>query len=238
MTCLIQCKSERGINEVYNLPDKRLKELSFGIVNLKEGDRFGETLNKREAVLIVLNGKISLKGDGYSHGLIDEKIYKQGQYSGAIYCPPGIFAIKAITDCKVAIFRRWCADKYKGKESALISPSQISSKEFDKIITQTIFVNDDQESGFSVGEAFIIKYACEITEKLFSTSEFKESEVIIYFGSNSSEVCGDFSLSGDYTEKDEIKKNQTLIIPENCTLNLNLNKDTYCVWMKGKVKKD
>jgi hypothetical protein len=224
------------MNEIYSLPDRRLKELSFGIANLKEGDRFGETLNKREAVLVLLSGSVSIKGEGYNHGKIEgcKSIAEENPVS--IYCPPGLFASKAVSDSKIAIFRRWCEDKYKGEKPEVVSSETIKIQKTDQFTKRTIFVNDNAGSGFTVGEAVADEKIEVKGSQLFSNDPAAGgSEALMYFFSEDGEPCASYSISGsEGDEKGSINNNQTLIVPEGSSVDLGLEKSTCIIWIEGK----
>lgn len=236
MTYLLNYSSERGMNEIYSLPDRRLKELSFGIANLKEGDRFGETLNKREAVLVLLSGSVNLKGDGYNHGKIEGSKSITQEDPVSIYCPPGLFASKAVSDTKIAIFRRWCEDKYKGEKPLVVSPEMIKVEKSENLTRRTIFVNDNDSSGFTVGEAVTEDKTNLKGSQLFKNDPAEGgSEALAYFYNEKSDNCSKYSIKGsDGDESGIISNNQTLIVPEGSQLELEVEASTCIIWIEGK----
>ncbi|MFW5858216.1 MAG: 5-deoxy-glucuronate isomerase, partial [Planctomycetota bacterium] len=123
MSCLIQKSLQRGMTELYGLPDRRLAHLSFGVARLEPGDRFGETLNRREAVLVLLAGRAHVKGQGFDLGEIDAAAAPDAAPT-AIYCGPGLFTVKARTEAEVLVLRRECGPKYKN-DSRLLDPAEI-----------------------------------------------------------------------------------------------------------------
>lgn len=238
MTHLIDSQCQRGMNEVYSLPDRRLKELSFGIANLKKGDRFGETLNKREAVLVLLKGAVNLKGDGYNHGEITGRNSITDEKTTAIYCPPGLFASKAITDTQIAILRRWCDSKYKGEKSTVVMPEKIQTENLNGIIKREVFQNNNPASGFKVGEALINHKTTDIQNIILSKAITEnKAEALIYVFNENENSCGEFSLKSPLEEESgTITSGQALIVPAGSDLKLTLAENTYCVWIEGKIE--
>jgi 5-deoxy-D-glucuronate isomerase len=154
MDCLVEKPFQRGMNELYGLPDRRLKRLSAGVARLEAGDRFGETLNAREAVLIFLWGSARVRGDNFDFGEVSGR---ESPFEGrptAIYCPPGLFGAKAMSECGILVLRRECAKEYKGTPRLIESGEVVCNGEpgTDEMARCRIWTPGEEGSSLVVGE--------------------------------------------------------------------------------------
>ncbi|MHC4887300.1 MAG: 5-deoxy-glucuronate isomerase [Planctomycetota bacterium] len=159
MPNLIRKPLTRGMTIISGIEESLLHGLSMGIISLKEGDRFGETLNCREAVLVLLHGSIKMRGEGFDHGEISARDTVFGGAPAAAYCPPGMYSIKARTDCSLAVFRYELDKKNKGAPPLLIQPQDLNettSGEGEAAIRRrTLCDLSGSTSGLQIGETVI-----------------------------------------------------------------------------------
>lgn len=166
MTCLIRRELQRGMTEYYGLPDRRLGSLSFGVASLAPGDRFGETLNRREGVLVLLNGRVHVKGQGFDLGELEAGAGEPDEPPVAIYCAPGLFTVKARSEAELLVLRRECGKKYKST-SRLLTNEDIRTHdtgEGDTLCRRRVFYRPTMEgSGLFAGSTHLQPGAGETT---------------------------------------------------------------------------
>jgi hypothetical protein len=220
------------------MPDRRLRELAFGVAELKAGDRFGETLNKREGVLVLIDGAIKIKGDGFNHGKIQANFKDNGNLPVAVYCPSGLFAAKAVTDAKMAVFRRWCPDGYKGENSKVIPPEKVVSEANEGINVSTIFTSENPETGFVTGETTI----CEGTKDVVPSSLFNDGvksgslEGLMFFLLDPSADAMVLIDGPEGEENIKISNMQTIIVPASSSVKITVKSgELTCLWTVGKA---
>lgn len=209
----------RGLTDLYGLPDRRLKKLSIGLASLSTGDRFAETLNRREAVLVLLHGRIYLKGQGFDFGEIDagQEAFEDS-VSGA-YCPPGLFAIKANSDCDVVIMRWEGPHDWKGGQARVIIPDKVREQASGGKEATVRFLHEpaNRESAITVG---ITRFSASVSGAgllpAASSIAAGKAEGICLFRFESEDETAQVELSafGDAPEEIiDVRHNDVIIIP-------------------------
>jgi hypothetical protein len=239
LSTLIRCPLERGINDYYGLPDRRLQHLSFGIAHLQDGDRFGETLNKREGILVLLDGKVLLKGDKYDHGEVAVDPPDQVPPT-ATYCPPGLFTMKAREPARVAIFRRECGTLSKKTDSQMISAvgATPSNTPANGIACHRVYENS--ESGFTVG----CTHCSEAEDRAlgpgdifreFASSPKQEGLLFFRLPQKESPAPTIRVQRPDGEETHSLQDLDLVILPADTTFQLQATAPLTCLWMTGRL---
>ena len=105
MTFCIRKSPSRGLTALYGFPQKPVTTLSMGLVHLDPGDRFGETLNRRECVLLLLRGAIAIKGNAIEPVSLSAPVDLLAESPTLIHCPPGIFSMKSEQGAELLLIR-------------------------------------------------------------------------------------------------------------------------------------
>ena len=102
MNYLTEYKVKDGFSKVVKTGDGDLKYIEFGIISLKAGKEYSGSTAASEWAFIVLGGKCSIAGEGFSFNAGERKDVFSGK-PHTVYIPCGrSFTIKAVTDVEIA----------------------------------------------------------------------------------------------------------------------------------------
>ena len=146
-----------GFTKIAKLGDGDLTLTEFGIISLKQGERFAADTGAFETALIVLGGTCSVSGEGFDFRSVGER---KDVFSGkphTVYIPCGHrYTVAAETDVEVA----WAAAPSSLKtEAYVITPDQVKEVHIGKESYQRdayLMLTDAFPSAhLFIGEAFV-----------------------------------------------------------------------------------
>lgn len=146
-----------GFTKIATLGDGDLTLTEFGIISLKQGERFAADTGAFETALIVLGGTCSVSGEGFDFRSVGER---KDVFSGkphTVYIPCGHrYTVAAETDVEVA----WAAAPSSLKtEAYVITPDQVKEVHIGKESYQRdayLMLTDAFPSAhLFIGEAFV-----------------------------------------------------------------------------------
>jgi 5-deoxy-glucuronate isomerase len=157
MEYLKHYQPRNGFTRISTIGDGDLKLTEFGIINLKKGEAYEDKTGTSEVVLIVLGGKCSVSGDGFSFESVGERANVFSGKPHSLYIPYGKnYKITGTTDVEIA----WTASPSTLKiEPYMIAPGQVKEVHLGKENYQRdaylILTEEFQSSHFFIGEAFV-----------------------------------------------------------------------------------
>lgn len=237
MSSLIEATFDRGINELYGLPDRRVKTLAMGVAHLEPGDRFGETLNRREGVLVLLSGTAAIRGHGFDHGEVATCADCFSQVPVVLYCPPGLYAIKAKKACEVLVIRRDCAKDYQGLGAVVLDPTGFEEEELPQGAGRQRILHTpcDDGSALVVGQTVLAGSGSAVAPvPALATGEGADTEALLYvrLPDGSGSVTGE--LSGpEGVEEFTLTNRSGVLVPAGHTIQLTAQSPALCLWASG-----
>lgn len=122
MSYKIKYTPKNGFISLIDKKNKFLKNIQFGILNLKKSSYSEKSLDL-ETILVILSGKCSVRVDGNKWDSIGERDDVFGGKAYAIYIPPNSdFTVEAIEKVEIAVCK--APASFKG-EPKLIIPSEV-----------------------------------------------------------------------------------------------------------------
>lgn len=233
MPNLIRKPLTRGMTIISGIEDTTLGGLSMGLISLKKDDRFGETLNSREAIVVLLHGRAKIRGEGFDYGEVSARETVFDGAPVAFYCPPGMYSIKAKSNCALAVFRYELEKKNKGAAPMLIRPIQIEDSATGsgetRITRRTICDLSASVSGLRVGEAVFGPSASGLPTELLSQVSSGKSGALLFLAFD--DGIGEGTLRID-NEEFPLEDNDTMIIMpgEKISGFTPANKSAFCLW--------
>jgi len=126
MNHLLRPQLGRGYTEVLKPPTSGLRYITFGVVNLADGDTYSDATGSQEAVGVILGGKCAVKGSGFDWGVVGQRrnVF-EGRATG-FYLPIGTnFTLTASGPCSVALCK--APSELKSKP-VLVPPDEVKVK--------------------------------------------------------------------------------------------------------------
>ncbi|MFO7937327.1 MAG: 5-deoxy-glucuronate isomerase [Kiritimatiellia bacterium] len=150
-------KPQNGFTKISSIGDGDLKLTEFGIISLNKGQDFSAENGDFEVALIILGGKCSISGEGFSFSAIGERkdVFSGKPYT--VYLPVNTaYTISADTDVEIA----WTASPSSYRTDAyVITPEQVKEAHIGKDTYQRdayLMLTDDYPADhFFIGEAFV-----------------------------------------------------------------------------------
>jgi 5-deoxy-glucuronate isomerase len=157
MEYLKHYESQSGFTKISTIGDGDLELTEFGIINLKQDETYSAKSGESEVALIILGGKCSVTGDGFTFKNLGERkdVFSGKPYT--VYIPCGkSYEIKADTDVELA----WTASPSDlDVEAYVITPKQVKEVHIGKDSYERdayLMLTDEYPSKhLYIGEAFI-----------------------------------------------------------------------------------
>jgi len=104
MTLLKSYEAEPGYNRVAGGAGSSLKQLELGILNLRKGETFKDQTGDRELAAIVLQGRCSVAGNGFSFAEVGRRRSVFAGRACAVYLPIRTgFTVNCSDNCEIAM---------------------------------------------------------------------------------------------------------------------------------------
>jgi 5-deoxy-D-glucuronate isomerase len=234
MSCLIREPLKRGMTDLYGLPDRRLQTLSTGAAVLTAEDRYGETLNRREGMVVFLHGAVRIRGEGFDYGEVQLRRDPLTEPPHALYCPPGLFAIKALTDSEFIILRRECGKEEKGGPPALVPPAEspVRTEGTGDAALACRLLRGPQTPGTDlvIGETQYAPAASGAPCLGPELAQGPEREGLLFFRMGTPEAVATVRLEGE-EEPVEARSNDVVIVPAGTPATVSANgAPVCCIW--------
>jgi len=99
--------------------------VGFEAYDLTRGAHIAVKTESRESCVVVLSGKISVRGEGFDSGVIGQRENVFEGLPWSVYLPPGVaYTIEAASDCEIAI----CSAPAEGRLPArVIAPADVET---------------------------------------------------------------------------------------------------------------
>ena len=157
MDYLKHYKPQNGFTKIASLGDGDLKMTEFGLIKLKQGECYNSESGKFEVALIILGGKCSIDGDGFTFNDIGKRkdVFSGKPYT--VYIPCGkAYSISADSDVEIA----WTASPTELEaEAYMITPEQVKEAHIGNENYQRdaylILTDEHTSDNFFIGEAFV-----------------------------------------------------------------------------------
>lgn len=216
------CRKEcgQGLTMIYGHPDQRVRNLSMGIVSLREEDRFGETLNRRECLIFLLEGHISLKGNTIPPSTIERHADTSIATPPVVYCPPGIFSIKAHRASTLLILRGDLENNTEGM-AASVTPSCPRTSPCQSI--DNVFSMIAQGTGRLSGGCIEIDArttSCDLRDIIGVAPSANGTEMLLYISSDDADFSAKMRMLPAENHADEgpydVRDGDAVIVPDGC----------------------
>lgn len=149
---------QNGFTKISTIGNGELKLSEFGIISLKDGEKFKESTGTNEVALIILGGKCSVYGNGFEFNQIGERkdVFSGKPYTVYIPCK-NAYEIVAHGDVELA----WTASPSDDAsiKPYMITPQQVKEAHIGKESFQRdaylMLTDEFPSSHLFIGEAFV-----------------------------------------------------------------------------------
>ncbi len=158
MEYLKHYKPQNGFTKISKIGDGELKLSEFGIISLKDGERFSEKTEGNEVALIILGGKCTIAGEGFEYNEIGARkdVFDGKPYTVYVPCQSS-YEITAVGDVELAWTASPCTDT--SIKSYMITPEQVKEVHIGKESYQRdaylMLTDAFPSSHLFIGEAFV-----------------------------------------------------------------------------------
>jgi 5-deoxy-glucuronate isomerase len=126
MNHMLRPQLKRGYTETVSPPACGIRYITFGVVELGNGERHSGATDSQELVGVVLAGKCAVKGQGFDWGVVGQRRSVFDGKATGFYLPAGTsYTLTAVGPCTIALCR---APSDAQSKPVLVQPDDVRVK--------------------------------------------------------------------------------------------------------------